>query len=398
MKKSKIIVPALAVLLLSTAASVTGTVAWFTANRLFNTTVGEFAVVNTKDNLVCEMGEGLGTDVNALTNVVSVESGKVLTDASFDHITNSHYIFAPNADGDKVGKKVALASADMTTGANGLKREENEEIYSAFTFTMDFKLALSSAASKDVGLFFKANEALMAKKVTLPVGFAVGTGIFYSDEKCTTAIPAGFVTTSAKTAFTRSTALSYAFQIPANTAIPANTYYTTAACTAYVAERGETGDAVDVYVKNPYRLDTGLGFRLAFVGTNTNAATRVWSDFRPISGGVGDPIAQHVAGAAAVNDEFATDGTILDYEAPALIDSANNNDPKTTLDGARSVFTGSPLYLGHFDKAQAGNTVTLSYTVVAWFEGSDDNVVNNLDTIYDTMVSYLSFEAINIPN
>ena len=56
------------------------------------------------------------------------------------------------------------------------------------------------------------------------------------------------------------------------------------------------------------------------------------------------------------------------------------------------------LYLGHFDKAQAGNIVTLSYTVVAWFEGTDDNVVNNLDTIYDTMVSYLSFEAINIPN
>ena len=392
MKKSKIIVPALAVLLLSTAASVTGTVAWFTANRLFDTTVGEFAVVNTKDNLVCEMGEGLGTDVAA--NVVSVESGKVLTDASFEHVTANHYIFAPNAEGDAVGKKVALASADMTTGDNGLKREAAEEIYSAFTFTMDFKLALSSAASKDVGLFFKANEAIMSKKVTLPVGFAMGTGIFYSDEKCTQAIEAGFVTGSAKTAFTRSTALSYAFTVPANTAIAANTYYTTAACTDYVAARDASGDALPVYVKNPYRLDTGLGFRLAFVGTNTNAATRVWSDFRPISG---DHHAKHVAGEAAVAAEFATASTTLDYVAPALIDGDNVTDPES-LDGARTVFTGSPLYLGHFDKAQAGNIVTLSYTVVAWFEGTDDNVVNNLDTIYDTMVSYLSFEAINIPN
>ncbi len=393
MKKSKIIVPALAVLLLSTAASVTGTVAWFTANRLFNTTVGEFAVVNTKDNLVCEMGKGLGTDVES--NIVSVDSGKVLTDASFDHITEDHYIFAPNADGDKVGKKVALEDADMTTGANGLKRDTNEEIYSAFTFTMNFKLALSSAAAKDVGLFFKANEAIMAKKVTLPVGFAVGTGIFYSDEKCTTAIEAGFVETSAKTAFTRSTALSYAFQIPENTAIPASTYYTTAACTTYVEARGASGEAVDVYVKNPYRVDTGLGFRLAFVGTNSHAETRVWSDFRPISG---EHLAKHVVGAAAVNGAFATDGKTASYVAPALIDSTNATNPESLTGEVRTTYTGSPLFLGYFDKAQAGTIVSLQYTVVAWFEGTDDNIVNTIDTIYDTMVSYLSFEAINIPN
>ena len=42
MKKSKIIVPALGLLLLSTAASVSGTVAWFTANRTYNTTISSF--------------------------------------------------------------------------------------------------------------------------------------------------------------------------------------------------------------------------------------------------------------------------------------------------------------------------------------------------------------------
>lgn len=36
MKKSKVIIPALGMLLLSTAASITGTVAWFTANNLVN--------------------------------------------------------------------------------------------------------------------------------------------------------------------------------------------------------------------------------------------------------------------------------------------------------------------------------------------------------------------------
>ena len=45
MKKSKIIVPALAIITLSTAASITGTVAWFTANRTASVTVGDMAVV-----------------------------------------------------------------------------------------------------------------------------------------------------------------------------------------------------------------------------------------------------------------------------------------------------------------------------------------------------------------
>ena len=36
MKKSKIIVPALGILVLSTAAAVTGTVAWFTASNVIN--------------------------------------------------------------------------------------------------------------------------------------------------------------------------------------------------------------------------------------------------------------------------------------------------------------------------------------------------------------------------
>lgn len=392
MKKSKIIVPALAVLLLSTAASVTGTVAWFTANRVFNATVGEFAVVNTKDNLVCEMGAGLGT--NVVENVVSVDTGKVLTDASFDHITSSHYIFAPNAEGDAVGKKVALADADMTTGANGLKREENAEVYSAFTFTMNFKLRVSTSG-QDTGLFFRANEAVMAKKVTLPVGFAMGTGIFFSDAKCQTPIEAGFVTGTPKTAYTKSTALSYQFQIPENTAIPAETYYTTAACDVYVEERGASGEAVNVFVKNPYRVDTGLGFRLAFIGTTaTYTETRVWSDFRPATG---DHHAKHVDGAAAVDAEFATVGTTLDYVAPALIDSTNAINPDL-LSGDRDDYVESPSFLGYFDKDEVGETVSLQYTVVAWFEGTDDNIKNTFDTIYDTMVSYLSFGTVRLPN
>ena len=51
MKKSRIIVPALAMLTLSVAASVTGTVAWFTASRTASMSVENLAAleqVNTE--------------------------------------------------------------------------------------------------------------------------------------------------------------------------------------------------------------------------------------------------------------------------------------------------------------------------------------------------------------
>ena len=67
MKKSKIIVPALGILLLSTAASISGTVAWFTASRTFSTHVNAFSVGSVDGNLsgVCAgvVGTKAGTKV-----------------------------------------------------------------------------------------------------------------------------------------------------------------------------------------------------------------------------------------------------------------------------------------------------------------------------------------------
>ena len=59
MKKSKLIVPAaLAVMLLSTAASVTGTVAWFTANRAVEIGAGKFEVTSTDGSLAVTLADG----------------------------------------------------------------------------------------------------------------------------------------------------------------------------------------------------------------------------------------------------------------------------------------------------------------------------------------------------
>ena len=67
MKKSRIIVPALAMLTLSVAASVTGTVAWFTASRTASIKASNLAAFNTDGDLSLiltagNQGDGSVTD------------------------------------------------------------------------------------------------------------------------------------------------------------------------------------------------------------------------------------------------------------------------------------------------------------------------------------------------
>ena len=74
MKKSKIIVPALGILLLSAAASVSGTVAWFTANRTFEMDAGNFSVISGQDGSFTpeQFVERSNTDLaNSLGNLLN---------------------------------------------------------------------------------------------------------------------------------------------------------------------------------------------------------------------------------------------------------------------------------------------------------------------------------------
>ena len=61
MKKSKIIVPALAIIAFSTAASIAGSVAWFTASRTVSISGGEYSVVKLTSDLKCTLTAGVGT-------------------------------------------------------------------------------------------------------------------------------------------------------------------------------------------------------------------------------------------------------------------------------------------------------------------------------------------------
>ena len=170
MKKSKIIVPALGLLLLSTAASVSGTVAWFTAVRSFNTSAGDFAVVKTNADLKCVMAGGIGTslDNNSTPDVYSddkivVANYTELGDSSFDHNSNGH-IIAPNGAGTAISKNTALASAT----ADNIKRStysdgvNNHNVYDALTWTMDFEITYLGTG-KSSGLFLDADNCAFEK-------------------------------------------------------------------------------------------------------------------------------------------------------------------------------------------------------------------------------------------
>ena len=55
MKKTRIIAPALAIIAFSTAASIAGSVAWFTASRQVTINAGSYAVVKTNSDLTVEL-------------------------------------------------------------------------------------------------------------------------------------------------------------------------------------------------------------------------------------------------------------------------------------------------------------------------------------------------------
>ena len=149
MKKSRIIIPALAMIAFSVAASVTGAVAWFTAQRTALVNAGTYAVVKTTSDLEVTLTAGVGTSVN--NNTVTV-NGK-LTDGSFDHIAKNIYV--PNESGTAIATNGQIALADAN--ATNLKRgttgtgDAEQNVYTAITFDLTFTVTFG-AANSDVAL------------------------------------------------------------------------------------------------------------------------------------------------------------------------------------------------------------------------------------------------------
>ena len=331
MKKSKIIVPALAIIAFSAAASIAGSVAWFTASRQFSMDAGTYAVVKTNASLECVVKAGAGTTVS--DSVVSLGNNK-LTDGSVNHLGEK--IYTPNDDGNgfstvtgkdeitlvhytsettssqKTAFEGLLERGDVGTGASAGK------IYTAVTFELEFTVSFG-AVDADIGLFIN--------------------------------------NTANHTSF---------------------------------AVAGE----------NPPAASTAKGFRMAFipysVPTNSQGNPRVLADlqttnkcryvnstatFPQNSTTAGDP----ATGATEYNQSSTTDLIDSSYDA-ALPDNTT----------ARATAIARPDCLGFF-KFSSGNRVTLKYTVVCWFEGTDPEIINRAqDTDYQSVRAALHFDAITL--
>lgn len=133
MKKTKIIVPALGVLLLSTAASVTGTVAWFSMNN-FVTATGMNVKAKAENGIVISnqaaaSGEGVTWKESAIstrTSTLEVRPTSTATGATWVHSTSND-----SADQNTENDYELLTTAVDTTSGAGYADDNNHAGYDA---------------------------------------------------------------------------------------------------------------------------------------------------------------------------------------------------------------------------------------------------------------------------
>ncbi len=110
-KKSKIIVPALALITATTVASVTGTVAWFTASRTITATASQFQAEAEGGNLTITTSALQGTKTDTDTSKAVVD-GK-LTHGSYDYSN----LYSPTLLDETVTSFNQLGDANNNTNA-----------------------------------------------------------------------------------------------------------------------------------------------------------------------------------------------------------------------------------------------------------------------------------------
>ena len=409
MKKTKVVIPALGIIAFATAASITGTVAWFTASRSFTMTAGDFAVVSTKNNLVATLAEGIGTDYTSGTQM-DVAGSNRLTDASFNH--KNHDFIEPDEDGHYMDDVYTLEDGlDTDFRRAGLVEAG---VYSAFTWDITFKLNVS-ANNYRVGLFLDfSNDNSWAQRKGA-INFALGHKI---------------------------------------TANEVGTYYTNAELTANPTPFALNHEIDSTEASTPYYradpIDTGKGIRVAFVPKVIPATsigyTKVWAP-QQTSGNVKyiDETTIPEFSAASAYDAGTVvkkDGqfykakvakaaeavwTAANWEQNALLSAYATSYANITSSLAGNVFANNvnttnnvvlmakgdtietpdeldidsddalsdySNYLGYFQNPGNGNPVELTYTCVVWYEGTDPEIVNELDTVYETMHLSMEFTTV----
>ena len=115
MKKTKVIIPALGILLLSTAASVTGTVAWFTAANDVDVSGMQFTAQS--EQAIVVSNEGKTSWVNSGVTASHNGAGKTFLTTSTKDFTTWYHAYSNDANnGQATVDRVTLAVTKPTAG------------------------------------------------------------------------------------------------------------------------------------------------------------------------------------------------------------------------------------------------------------------------------------------
>lgn len=167
MKKTKILIPALGMLLLSTAATVSGSLAWFTANRAVTASFDDFEVTTADGNLQRKMENVQGVTISGTNYTTGQKVGagsNKLTDASFDVASETLYTDVPNdaytssGDPEQPVKFTAIGELDDALADTGHDdwKVNSSSMYYAFawkiTFVYDFQ-----ADTQAMDVFYDVN-------------------------------------------------------------------------------------------------------------------------------------------------------------------------------------------------------------------------------------------------
>lgn len=172
MKKSKIIIPALGMLVLSTAASVTGTVAWFTTVQTANATLTSFAIrkVGGDLGLVIKTAAdntnhgannetynyGLGTMLSG-ESIVLEGTNPALCDASYDHVTQKK-IYKANSNASAFS--TLAGEANWAVSGHDQTLDEDMITYYAVEWTLQFTYTFGGDTG-NVNLYFDLSQAVL---------------------------------------------------------------------------------------------------------------------------------------------------------------------------------------------------------------------------------------------
>ena len=158
MKKSRIILPAAALLALSSAAAVTGTVAWFTANRIRNIDFTGVTAVNPEQGLNMSTAKSLVNCSRSVVDGVETIAHSQLRDASYDVADEGLYGSILDADSGQV-----VGYAAKTMNVADTKKYGGQNVYFATQFAVDFTITRVESGYAQSLMFDLDSSTISAK-------------------------------------------------------------------------------------------------------------------------------------------------------------------------------------------------------------------------------------------